>query len=444
MDMTFDSVLALAPDDSSVRAAHGLVEPGKWPTLGYDDAALWGECKGSGAKPYQVEVDLSGPAFKCTCPSRKFPCKHALALLLLRLQHENAFTQREAPEWVKEWLAARGRNAVRQEKKKESRSQTPDPAASAKREASRLKRMAAGLDDLERWMCDLVRHGLGQLSAASSNWAEDMAARMVDAQAPGMAARLRALSGVVGTRPDWPALLLGGFGRIQLLIDAFRRLDALPPAERADVRAALGLAPDKEEVLAEGERAEGRWLVLGVGYGEEDRLWRRRVWLSSLESARPALLLDFSHREKRFEHSYVPGSVVRHTLAFYPGASPLRAVAVDAPASDGAAPIPVVTLADALEDMAGRVAAQPWQWPIPMMLGDVSPCREGEAWRLQRGDGSCLPLDVEDGDGWQLLALSGGRPLNLWGEWYGVRFRPLSAWPHGASGAPLWREGGRG
>ncbi len=442
MDMTFDSVLALAPDVSSVKAAHGLVAPGKWPALGCDDAALWGECKGSGAKPYQVEVDLSGPAFKCTCPSRKFPCKHALALLLLRLQHESAFTQHEAPEWVKEWLAARGRNAARQGKK--SPGQPPDPAASARREASRLKRMAAGLDDLERWMCDLVRHGFGQLSGASSRWAEDMAARMVDAQVPGMAARLRALSGVVGTRPDWPALLLAGFGRMQLLIDAFRRLDALPLPEGADVRAALGLVPDKEEVLAEGERAEGRWLVLGVGYDEEDRLWRRRVWLYNLESARPALLLDFSHREKRFEHSYVPGSVVRLALAFYPGASPLRAVALEAPAADGTAPVPSVTLAEALEAVAGRVAAQPWQWPLPMMISDASPCREGEAWRLQSDDGSCLPLFVEDDDGWQLLALAGGHPLSLWGEWDGACFRPLSAWLPGASGAPLWLEGGRG
>nr|WP_279163542.1 SWIM zinc finger family protein [Rhodococcus erythropolis] len=27
-------------------------------------------------------VDLRGPAYKCSCPSRKFPCKHALGLLV--------------------------------------------------------------------------------------------------------------------------------------------------------------------------------------------------------------------------------------------------------------------------------------------------------------------------------------------------------------------------
>jgi SWIM zinc finger len=43
---------------------------------------VWGLCAGSGKRPYQTVVDLTGPAYKCSCPSRKFPCKHALALLL--------------------------------------------------------------------------------------------------------------------------------------------------------------------------------------------------------------------------------------------------------------------------------------------------------------------------------------------------------------------------
>ncbi len=40
-----------------------------------------GLCAGSGKDPYQTVVDL-GPRYQCSCPSRKFPCKHALALLL--------------------------------------------------------------------------------------------------------------------------------------------------------------------------------------------------------------------------------------------------------------------------------------------------------------------------------------------------------------------------
>lgn len=442
MELTSESVLALAPDASSVKAARGLLKPGQWPTLGFDGNAVWGECKGSGSKPYQVEADLSGPAFKCSCPSRKFPCKHALALLLLRIQQEAAFTRGEAPGWVQEWIDARGKRAARQEQKQENKDQPADPDAAAKREALRLKRMASGLDDLERWMCDLIRHGLGQLSGNAA-WQEEAAARMVDAQLPGIAARLRSLRGIAFSTEGWPGVVLAQLGQMQLLIDAFRHLEALSPEERADVRSALGLSPDKDEVLASGERLSDLWLVLGVSYAEENKLWRRRVWLRGQASGRTALLLDFSHGGKHFEQSFVLGSLVDMTLAFYPGAAPLRAIATGAPVRDKTAPVPTVALREALDEMAKTVAAQPWQWPLPLMVSDGVPCCSGNSWFLQTAEGDRLPLNIADGDGWELLAQGGGRPLSVWGEWDGARLRPLSAWAPGTSGSPLWHEGAR-
>uniref|UniRef100_UPI000594E1BB SWIM zinc finger family protein n=1 Tax=Nocardia niigatensis TaxID=209249 RepID=UPI000594E1BB len=77
---TADHIGSLAPDTTSLTAASKL--RGKWSGTGLRDTALWGLCQGSGSRPYQTIVDLSGPAYKCTCPSRKFPCKHALSLLL--------------------------------------------------------------------------------------------------------------------------------------------------------------------------------------------------------------------------------------------------------------------------------------------------------------------------------------------------------------------------
>ncbi len=441
MELTSESVLALAPDASSAKAARDLLKPGKWPTLGFNENAVWGECKGSGSKPYQVEADLSGPAFKCTCPSRKFPCKHSLALLLLRIQQEAAFTQGDAPDWVKEWLGAREKRAARQEQKQEN-SQPADPATATKRETSRLKRMASGLDDLERWMCDHIRHGLGQLSSSPA-WQEEAAARMVDAQLPGIAARLRNLQGIAFSKEDWPAVVLAQFGQLQLLIDAFRRLEALSPEEQADVRSALGLPPDKDEVLASGDRLSDLWLVLGVGYAEENKLWRRRVWLRGQSSGRTALLLDFSHGGKHFDQSFVIGSLVDMELAFYPGAAPLRAIATGAPVRAKTAPIPTVPLREALEGMARSIAAQPWQWPLPLMISDGIPCRCEDSWFLQTAEGDRLPLSIADSDGWELLAQGGGRPLSVWGEWDGARLQPLSAWEPGTSGSPLWHEGAR-
>ncbi|WP_378784357.1 SWIM zinc finger family protein [Nonomuraea fastidiosa] len=107
-----DQVLALAPDASSRKAAQGVAAPGKWPVRGRTGMVVYGECKGSGAKPYLACVDLSEPAYRCSCPSRKFPCKHALGLLLL-WSEEAVPGQEAAPQWVTEWLDARAERAAR-------------------------------------------------------------------------------------------------------------------------------------------------------------------------------------------------------------------------------------------------------------------------------------------------------------------------------------------
>ena len=93
--------------------------------------------------------------------------------------------------------------------------------------------------------------------------------------------------------------------------------------------------------------------------------------------------------------------------------------------------------------MAKAIAAQPWQWPLPLMVSDGVPCRSDNSWFLQTDAGDRLPLSIADNDGWELLAQGGGRPLSIWGEWDGARFQPLSAWEPGTSGSPLWREGAR-
>ena len=119
MQWTTEQVLALAPDTSSVKAAKKLISLSKWSNLGKNERAIWGECKGSGSKPYQVRVDLDGPAFKCSCPSRKFPCKHGLAVFLVRLEQESAFTKNKPPAWVSEWLEDRSKRAENKTKKAE-------------------------------------------------------------------------------------------------------------------------------------------------------------------------------------------------------------------------------------------------------------------------------------------------------------------------------------
>ncbi|MCC6075895.1 SWIM zinc finger domain-containing protein [Pseudomonas sp. GCM10022188] len=439
MQFSRELILQQAPDDASAKAAQGLRNVAKWQSLGANELALWGECKGSGSKPYQVQIDLSALAFKCSCPSRKFPCKHGLALALIRAEQSSAFTDAELPVWVGEWLEGRQQRAEKQEQKKATATARKSPEDAAL-PTKRLERMAAGLDELERWLQDQVAQGLAGL-LGNEGALERLAARMIDAQLPGVAYRLRQLAGVPGSGMidgvDWPLRLLGAFGRLQLMIDGFRRFDSLPPDARADLSQALGLPLSKDEVLGQGELCRDEWQVLGQRVEEEERLWLRRVWLLGLNTGRVALVQDFAHGSQRFEQVFLTGSVIAAELAFYPGAHPQRALLTNSPElRERAIEAPPSPVRVALAELAAALAANPWQPLRPLRVDDGVPERTPDhGWVLrvpgQDADGA-MPLRLDERDGWVLCALAGGRPLRLFGEWHlgvdGCHLRPLTAW----------------
>ncbi|HJW13029.1 MAG TPA: SWIM zinc finger family protein, partial [Albitalea sp.] len=440
MSLTIEGVLALAPDDASAKAARGLASAAQWPLLGANDAAAWGECKGSGAKPYQTQVDLSGPAFRCTCPSRKFPCKHGLALLMMRAQSVNLFAAKEAPAWVSEWLASRSEKAQKKEERQLEKAAAPaDPQAAAKREAQRWQRIEGAAQELQRWLADQIARGLGSLSAEVLQGWQTMAARMVDAQAPGLGWRVREAANGINQGADWPERTLHALGLLQLACEALQRRSALSPALQADLRSVVGWPHDKAEVLADGERVADRWTVLGsVTEERDDKLSERRVWLHGERSGRRAWLLDHAFGGRGFELSWLTGSSVEATLAFFPGASALRALAAEAGGAAGPAIWPSAPLSDEWQRIAQRVALCPWVGWHPLVVADALPLRAGEQ-MLLIADGRALPLRLGDADSWKLLACSGGRPLQLAGEWDGHALQPLTAWRTDAV-APIWQR----
>jgi SWIM zinc finger len=448
--ITSEQILALAPDDASAKAAKGLMIPEKWPALGFNEEAIWGECQGSGAKPYQACIALLGPTFKCTCPSRKFPCKHGLALFLLRAQREGEFKSKAAPPWVVDWLASRRdqaeKKSVKQASQGESQAATPaDPEAAAQREAKRLERMISGASDLQRWLADLVQHGLSDLSSKPTSLWRDAAARLVDAQASGLAGAVLRLEGVVHSGLGWPERLLAQMGRLHLLVDALQRSETLPAGLRAEVRSTCGWPLESSEVLASGERVTDTWLIQGQSFEQNDRLWERRVWLRGRESARQALLLDFSHGQRRFEQGFVTGSCCEAALAFFPAGYPLRALIVDGPQNVAASwrtdIAGAISWRAALGDFANALAGNPWLARAPLGLSEVVPLMRDNRWLARDAENREVPLRVANDDAWELTALSGGRPLTMFGEWNGEQWRPLTAWSQ--DGAKVeWLESG--
>jgi hypothetical protein len=428
-----EQVLALAPDAASAKNGRGLATLRKWSSLGLYESILWGECQGSGKDPYRTQIDLSEPAFRCSCPSRKFPCKHSLGLFLLLAEQPTAIAAAEPPDWVAEWVATRSQRAEKQaEKQAKQQEQAADPVAQAKRVAERQRKVSAGIQELRLWLEDRVRQGLATLPQGSYQLWDTPAARMVDAQAPGLARHLREMAGIpLSGGANWMEQLLQRLGRLFLLVEGYGRLDCLPDPVQADIRSQIGWTINQEEVLS-GMGQHDLWLVLGQSMEEEERLKTRRTWLLGLASGAPALLLDFAHGNQPFEHTLLPGSCLDAELVFYPSAYPLRALIKTRQESALVSKSPPghATIAAAIASYSTAFIASPWLERFPLLLQAVVPVRDGDRWLLQDTEGMALPLspNLKANQCWQLRALSGGYPLPLFGEWDGMHLIPLSIW----------------
>lgn len=422
-----EQVLALASDAASVKAGQGQAKPGKWSAQGSSERAVWGDCQGSGKAPYKTVVELAGPAFKCSCPSRKFPCKHALGLMLLWV--DNTIPEAPEPAWVSEWLEDRQARAERAADRAEKKpGEVADPLAAQQRAARRADRVSAGMAELQSWLDDQVRRGLGGFEQRGYSELSRLAARMVDAQAPGVAGAVRRAAGVVGRGHGWPGELLEELSLIHLVVSAHSRLADLPPALADTVQSRIGWTVETARVLAEGEKVEDDWLVLGRVIEPDDRLTVRRLWLRGTTTGRLALILTFAPAGRQLDPLPArPGELVPAVLSYYPGALPMRALLTQT-APRLPAPRPGgLSATQALHQYVESLAADPWNERWPLVLADVRPARNGENWALvdQAGDA----LEVLPGvDLWKFLAVSAGDPITVAGEWNRAGFKPMTCW----------------
>jgi hypothetical protein len=426
--LTHEQIRTLAPDASAARSGEALADRRRWDAAGRSEVAAWGLCKGSGANPYQVAVDIVGPAYKCSCPSRKIPCKHALGLLFLVAG--GAAPAEDPPDWARAWLDGRASRAAAAATRAE-RPTAVDPEARAKRIATRERKVAAGIDELDRWLRDLMRRGLDSTRSEGYRFWDAMGARLVDAQAGGLGRSVRGLGSAANSGDAWPHLLLEGAGRLHLLTEAYRRADALPDGLRADVRSLVGWNV-KEDELDPAGAIEDRWLVIGQRVDDRGDIVTARTFLLGETSGRLALHLAFGVGAAPPTLLAVAGQAFRATLTFHPSSTPLRAAVRPPIEPDGdVAAVPgAFTLAEVVDEHAARLAANPFAGSWPVVIRDVVPVLRGDRVLVRDADGTALPLLANDVAP-RLLAVSGGHAVTLVAEWDGTWLRPLAAFADG-------------
>jgi hypothetical protein len=430
----------LASDQSSLKAAAGLAKPAKWPGSGTskDGALLWGECSGSGANPYRVTADLRDLGSKCTCPSRKFPCKHVLGLLWLRAEAIVPFVPADTPDWVSEWLGRRRTGSAARtaadaptgdkdlQAARRAEPEAPeDPKAAARREAAAAKRsedteraILDALDALEQWIGDQLRMGLSAFIDDVIARCRRIAARLVDGKAASLAGRIdelpaRLLALPTGDRPRGAVVELG---KLVMLARAFR---ATP--RNAEIKRAVATSESREMILADPHalRVNGHWEVLAEQVQtRRDGLVSQTTWLLNLNETAPrfAMLLDFFPASAGRRGSvFTPGERFRGELAFYPSQQPLRAFLIQREATENCGvrewPAPEKALIDAL---TLPFLAEPWAIETPVLLpgGRIALDDGGKAW-WRSADGTTTLRVANDTEG-LLLGTDLARTAAIW------------------------------
>lgn len=395
MSLSLAKIEELAPDQGSLAAAKKLLKPANWPTLAQDGSGLlWGECQGSGATPYRISVTEADAGYKCSCPSRKFPCKHALALMWMRVEGKAEFAGGTPPDWVSDWLSRRrgpstGASAANAERPKasiaavEEAETVADPKAEARaalaRERNRLERessIANGLDELDTWLSDQMDVGLASFPGRATAVCRVMAQRLFDAKASGLALRVDTMPARLFAFADAarPAAAVQELGILHLLAEAYRRQDDLPEPLRQDIRQMIGWTVTREALIADEAalRVSGVWRVWATRTEvQPDKLRRIETWLYGNE--RHAVLIEYVPVSTGASSSgYSVGDAFEAELVFYPSSAPVRAMIVRqigaTEPSDAPLTLPSHDLATAYGRYENALIDKPWLADYPMMF----------------------------------------------------------------------------
>ncbi|WP_240554505.1 hypothetical protein [Acetobacter cibinongensis] len=324
------------------------------------------------------------------------------------------FTPGSPPEWVGEWLARRrpkaaGATTLRSaentpdlEAARQPQPSAPDddPKAEARRLASSIKRteettqaVRDALDTLEQWIGDQLRLGLSAFVDALPVRCRQIAARLVDGKASALASRVDEMPSRILALP--PA------ERMQAVVVELSQLVQLACAFRSQpdqpaIRRQICTAEPRDSVLTHPETlfVDAAWEVVASNQRmQRDKLMMQTTWLLNLNKDGPrfAMLVDFSHGQGMQRGSLpLPGTCFRGKVAFYPAATPLRAILLEHD------PLPPTgTLPDWPECPPVRTAlnatllTEPWQLDIPVML---------PAGRIVRDESSKLWWHAAEGD----------------------------------------------
>jgi hypothetical protein len=433
MDWTTEQILGVAPDQFTLRASQGIAKQTKWVALHQDGQTLWGIFPNGKRKDGQTAVFLPSSSVTCSCNSRKFPCRHQLALLQIWQQQNSLFTPMPLETQLAIWATReQQRHSRTADEAKQSLPKQPPP--------QQMAQLKTGLHELELWLTDMVRHGLATLPERPKTYWVTMANRLIDAQAPTLAQQVQQMGKIPTAQPNWPQETLKQVGRLYLIIQGFRQFNQLSSETQADLQTAVGWLPTPHP---NRPNQADNWLVLGRTQEQVGKKLHTHSWLWGEKCRKIAQLTQISRPAKPKGICHITGTVLQGSLQFSPSNWPLRATQQGGLQQYQRSFMPqgFNTIQQATQMVSHALAANPWQNQFPMLLHNIMPVQQESKWQLTDQEGSRLPLPDKFPKNWHLTALAGGTPaLTLFGLWNGRFLQPLTVFTQNCwQDVQIWR-----
>lgn len=177
MEITEDLISMYAPNANAISNGKKISQKNGFVKLNIskDKTLLFGECSGSGKSNYVTSadfIDSTSPVFRCSCPSRQFPCKHAIGIMFDYLANKT-FEEAEIPEDI---ISKRNKIEVRKEKKEEAKKEPKKVNKAAL--TKKIKKQIEGLDILDKFIVEIADRGIANFVGNPIKLYEDLAKNM--------------------------------------------------------------------------------------------------------------------------------------------------------------------------------------------------------------------------------------------------------------------------
>lgn len=421
--LSLEQAESLAPDSGTLNRARKIAKSSKYQNVGQSERAIWGTALGS--KAYESYVDLNGPAYKCSCPVKKLPCKHLMGLMLLVAAEPSAATSATPPEALTAWLEKRDGAAQAKATKaaaKASGDGVKDSAAQARRAENREANVQQGIRELKQFLDDIVSNGLLEAKKHKYDAWQQVRRRLIDAQAKGLASQLEQIRLMMGGSGDWTHSVLHEISALHSLLRAWENRDNLPPELADEVRMRIGWNKTRDEVLSQ-DGLEGDWLIINQQTLYQSDLYSQQIWLLHRQSGQTALLLNFasSHNINTLVKGLLPGRLLSGKLAYYSHWSPQRAEFSDLNIMqqqqtddfswlDHHASPDIPSAVQQLQQQRSRL---PFGSTQPMLIRNLRLVMKDDQLALADNSGHLLRLDLTHLTPWHLLATLNSAPATL-------------------------------